>query len=109
MIKGIGTDIIEISRIEKAIKNENFLSRVYTKNEIAYANTKSKKEETLAGIFCAKESIVKAKGTGFKGEKFHNLEILHDENGKPFVNDENILITISHCTKYATATAIIKG
>lgn len=105
MIKGIGTDIIEINRIAKAIKRKHFLNRVFTENEIAYANNKV---ETLAGMFCAKESIVKAMGTGFESLDFHKFEILHDDKGKPYVKDKNIMITISHCKEYATATAIIK-
>lgn len=109
MLKGIGTDIIEIKRIEKAIKNAHFVERFFTQNEILYANSKSNKVETFAGIFCAKESVAKAMGTGFRDIKFHDIEILHDELSKPYLKDKNILISISHCKEYATATAIIKG
>lgn len=109
MFKGIGTDIIEISRIKKAIQSEHFIHRVFTKNEIEYATSKGNPEQSFAGMFCAKESIVKARGTGFVDFKFHDLEILHKENGMPYCSDENILISISHCKEYATAVAFIKG
>lgn len=109
MISGIGTDIIEISRIRKAIKKEYFLHKVFTDIEIEYASSKKDMAESLAGIFCAKESIVKAFGTGFRGFKFLDIEILHDDFGKPFMADENIMISISHCKDYATAVAFIKG
>lgn len=108
MFSGIGTDIIEINRIRSAIKNERFLNRVFTKNEIEYANGKKDFAETLSGIFCAKESVVKALGTGFGKIKFHDIEILHDEKNRPFLADDKILISISHCKNYATAVAFIK-
>lgn len=107
MISGIGTDIIEISRIKKAILSSHFIHRVFTTAEIEYAMSKGKPEQTFAGIFCAKESIVKAYGTGFAGRKFHDIEILHDNLGKPYCCDKNISISISHCKEYATATALI--
>lgn len=106
MILGLGTDIIEISRIEKATKSEHFVKRVFTPNEIEYAKTKSNKAQTYAGLFCAKESIVKALGTGFRELKFHDIEILHDDLGKPYVKNFNMIISISHSNEYATATAI---
>ena len=106
-ILGIGTDIIEIKRIEKAIKSQHFIERVYTPKEIEYIKNKGNKSQTFAGIFCAKESVCKAIGTGFSGKKFHDIEILHDEKGKPFVSGINVLITISHCKEYATSTAIL--
>ena len=109
MFKGIGTDIIEISRIKKAILSEYFINRVFTKEEIKYAMNKGNPEQSFAGMFCAKESIVKAMGTGFSDMKFHDIEILHDEKGKPYCIDENILISISHCKEYATSVAFIKG
>lgn len=109
MITGIGTDIIEIKRIEKSIQNEKFLNRVFTEKEISYAFSKSNKEQTFAGMFCAKESIVKALGTGFVKFNFLDYEILHDDLGKPYLENENIMISISHCKEYATAMAIIKG
>lgn len=107
MIKGIGTDIIEISRIKKSIESEHFVNRVFTKNEILYALKKAKPEQTFAGIFCAKESIVKAMGTGFYKNKFHDIEIIFDDLGKP--TNKYAQISISHCDEYATAVAIIEG
>ncbi len=108
-ILGLGTDIVEISRIRASIENEHFIKRFFTENEMKYAENKTNREQTYAGIFCAKESIVKAYGTGFRDIKFVDIEILHDELGKPFSNDKNIILTISHCKEYATATAIFWG
>lgn len=106
MIKGIGTDIIEIARVRKAVSKEHFVNRVFTEKEIEYARSKGDFAQTFAGIFCAKESIIKAWGCGFP---FQEIEILHDENGKPYCKDQKIFISISHCKEYATAMAVIEG
>lgn len=68
----------------------------------------------LSGRFAAKEAVSKALGTGFgKDLSFLDIEISHDERGKPVVtlfrkfSHEKVLLSISHCKEYATATAIL--
>ncbi len=121
MIKGIGNDILEIERLRSAIqKNSKFLTRIYTEKELEYYKKKGEKIETLAGMFCVKEAVSKALGTGFEGFAFTDIEILRNENKKPYVLlynkakdifDElggvNINISISHSRYYAQAVAII--
>ncbi len=121
MIKGIGSDILEIDRIELAIKkNPRFLTKIYTKNELDYYYEKGKKAETLAGIFCAKEAVAKALGTGFVSFSFIDIEICKYPSGKPYVllhknahkilneiNASNINLSISHSKYYAQAVAVI--
>ncbi|WP_300356697.1 holo-ACP synthase [Fusobacterium sp.] len=114
---GIGNDIIEISRIEKAIAKEIFIKKVFTENEIALISKKGNKAESFAGRFSAKEAISKALGTGVRNFSLTDIEILNNDLGKPYVifknNIENfndkyfIDISISHCKDYATAVAII--
>lgn len=115
---GIGNDIIEIKRIEKAIQNESFIKKVYTEKEIEYINSKGiNKVESYAGRFAAKEAISKALGTGVRDFSLLDMEILNDNLGKPFVlfknkiasfNEQYIThISISHCKEYATAMAVI--
>lgn len=117
-ILGLGTDIVEVSRIEKAInKTSGFLTRVFTKKEIEYCESKPNKYERYAGRFCAKEAIAKALGTGIRDFKLCDIEINNDNLGKPEVtlygtlaekkNSVEIHLTISHCKEYGTATAII--
>ena len=119
MIYGTGTDIVEISRIEKVLKKESFIKKCFTENEILYLKSKNFSPETAAGIFAAKEAVSKALGTGFRGFMPQDLEILHTENMKPYVkllpNTEkiavdlcisNIHISISHCKDYALAFAV---
>lgn len=87
MILGIGTDIIEIDRIGKAIeKTPKFIEKTFTDKEIELFKSKFMKVETIAGNFAAKEAISKAIGSGFRGFNFRDLEILRDELGKPIVN-----------------------
>ena len=121
MIVGIGNDIIEIERVEKAISKEGFIAKVYTQREIENIVKRGNRAETYAGIFSAKEAISKAIGTGVREFALTDLEILNDDLGKPYVivsdklnkiiqsKKENyqIEIAISHSKKYATAIAII--
>ena len=121
MIVGIGNDIIEIERIEKAILKEGFKNKVYTERELENIEKRGNRTETYAGIFSAKEAISKAIGTGVREFSLTDLEILNDDLGKPYVvvserldkiiksKKENyqIEISISHSKKYATAMAVI--
>ena len=121
MIVGIGNDIIEIERIEKAISKESFKNKVYTQRELENIEKRGNRTETYAGIFSAKEAISKAIGTGVREFSLTDLEILNDDLGKPYVvvserldkiikskkEDYQIEISISHSKKYATAMAII--
>ena len=87
MILGVGTDIIEIERIKKAIeRTPKFLEKTFTENEIELFKSKAMKAESIAGNFAAKEAISKAIGRGFRGFAFNDLEVLRDELGKPIVN-----------------------
>ena len=121
MIVGIGNDIIEIERIEKAISKEGFKNKVYTQKELENIEKRGDRVETYAGIFSAKEAMSKAIGTGVREFSLTDLEILNDDLGKPYVavsekldkiikdkkEDYQIEISISHSKKYATAVAIV--
>ncbi len=120
MSQGLGTDIIEIGRIEKIIGRygQKVLDRLFTKEEQAYCLQHRKSSQHFAGRFAAKEAIVKALGTGIKaGINWLDIEITNDEQGKPVVklspplnqkfNHPQLLISISHSKEYATAVAIL--
>lgn len=101
----IGTDIVLVSRIEKSIKSERFLRSVYTEREIEHC----KSSESFAGIFAAKEALLKAKGSGIKS-RLCEYEVLHDELGKPYFNGvENCDVSVSHDGDYAIASVILWG
>lgn len=124
MIKGVGIDIIEMSRINKAVENrENFVERFFTRGERDYFESKRKgKTQSIAGYFAAKEAISKALGTGLSGFKWKDIEILKSIEGVPQValkgkakviatelGISEIMISISHCKEYAVAQAIAIG
>ena len=67
MIKGIGTDILEISRMNKLVDNIKFMLSYYTDNEISYISERPNRAESAAAMFSAKEAAAKAIGTGFSG------------------------------------------
>lgn len=120
MIIGIGTDIIEINRIERAINsNKNFIKKVFTEKEIEMFNKRNMRSEVIAGNFAAKEAISKALGTGIKGFSLVDIEILRDEFGKPIAHLSNAIekiinkeyrlnISISHNKTSAIAFAILE-
>ena len=116
-----GVDIIEISRVKESIENigDNFLNRVYTKNEIEYCESRGKsKYEHYAARFAVKEAVFKALSQMVKNKyeiTWKDIETLNDEQGRPkvevlFIKDkkiENIDVSISHCKEYAIANVVV--
>lgn len=109
---GIGTDIIEIDRIEDSINRfgDQFLTKLFTPEEIAYCKKHKFPSKHFAGRFAAKEAIAKAIGSGF-GENLSwlDIEILPNEQKKPIAKCKDYLIqlSISHCQSYAVAMAMV--
>lgn len=118
MILGIGTDIVEIERIQEVLSRhgKRFLHRILTLKEQECAHG-AQTTQFLAGRFAAKEAISKALGTGISdGVAWTDIEILNDELGKPVVmlaehvrerfQNPQIDVSISHSKLYAIAFAI---
>ena len=124
MIFGIGTDIVEIKRIEEITSLEKFAGRILSENEqhIFASMNDSKKIRYISKQFAGKEAISKALGTGInKDVSFNNIEILRDVHGMPFFNPINQLehliadlgITKTHVSladenHYAIAIAVLE-
>lgn len=118
MIKGIGTDIIEISRIEDSMKNPRFLEKNFTDAENDYFRNKKMSPQSVAVSFAAKEAFSKALGTGISGFCYKDVEILHKDSGAPYINLYNnakemlgtgkIYVSLSHSQQYATAVVVIE-
>ncbi len=118
MILGIGTDIVDINRMKKAIERDAFIKKVFVDSEKERA---IKNAETAAGIFAAKEAFVKALGTGFWPVKPTDIEIAKTAEGKPYFvlygeakkcleeNNAVVYLSISHERDYATAFVVIEG
>jgi holo-[acyl-carrier protein] synthase len=83
MIVGIGVDIVEVERLEKAVTRfgNRFLNRVFTEQEIAYSMSKTHSCQKLASRFAAKEAAFKALGTGVTNWK--EAETTIEPSGKP--------------------------
>jgi len=121
----LGTDIIEVSRIEKILESthcNSFLKRVFTKDELNYCRHKdnsSYRSSSLAARFCAKEAVMKVLGEGFGKIDWKEIEVYNNTSGKPFIHlygkatklaqdngFRDIQISLSHTDNYATAAAI---
>lgn len=102
MIYGVGVDMTEISRVEKACQKDSFLRKVFTERE---AELYADKAAKLAANFAAKEAFSKALGTGVRGFTLREVELLRDELGKPYyafsgkaadiMEDKNLLAHVS--------------
>ena len=124
MIYGIGTDIVNISRFKKMKSLKSFSEKVLSDNElkISLIYNEEKLIKYLAKQFACKEALSKAFGTGIrKPILFKELEVLRDENGKPYFNPlgdvkktiVNLGITKTHVSladesEYAIAFAILE-
>ena len=124
MIFGIGTDIVEIKRIEEITSLKKFAGRILSENEqhIFASMNDSKKIRYISKQFAGKEAISKALGTGInKDVSFNNIEILRDDDGMPCFNPiyqlDNLIadlgITKTHVSladenHYAIAIAVLE-
>ncbi len=88
MIYGIGTDIVEVNRIDSSIEKfgDDFAERILAESEMASYLTSHIKSRFLAKRFAAKEAFSKALGTGLREPAtFQNIAVTHDELGKPLL------------------------
>ena len=87
-IFGIGTDIVNIKRMEKSLKKYGFKfkKKIFSKKEILYCEKKKNPSSYYAKRFAAKEAFSKALGTGIsKGISLKNIEISNNSKGKPYI------------------------
>jgi len=125
MIYGVGTDIVNIDRIQKIIlKNrEGFIKRVLTDHEQALFANKADSAAFCAKRFAAKEAFSKALGTGIgRAVSFQDLTIRNNDNGKPhFIPSEKLRLyllekgvkqahlSISDESQYAVAFVVLEA
>ena len=106
---GIGVDIVDLNRIN--IHNHHFINRILSEEEIMVFNafySDRRKLEFLGGRFAAKEAFLKACHKGLGEIPFKDIIILNDENGAPYINCDNAMISISHEQDYVIAFIVIK-
>ena len=118
-IVGLGVDICDIARVERAIaRHPTFRERVFTAEEIAYCDTKARPAESYAGRFAAREATIKALG-GYRGRRWQDISVSRSPSGAPALRlDGNakrradalgvteVLITFTHERTNAVAFAI---
>ncbi len=112
MITGTGIDIMLIGRMEKSIESGAFLKKVFSPAERGYIEEKGNKAQTAAGIFCAKEAYLKARGCGIGPLPLKEIEVLHRESGAPYIvggDGEAVHVSISHMGDIAVAQVIIES
>jgi holo-[acyl-carrier-protein] synthase len=121
MILQTGIDLVEVERLNQ-LKQEirqRFLKRVFTEKELSQAGDSN---EHLAGNFAAKEAVSKALGTGIGKVFWRDIEVQHDEQGKPHLflygkaaeiahqqGLDTWSISISHTREHAVAVAVAYG
>lgn len=115
MIVGIGLDMVDIERIQKACeKRKTFSNRVLTEKELSLYNTLSGKRQSefLAGRFSAKEAFSKAFGTGIGKVGFLDIEILPGDQGEPIITNSpfegSAFVSITHTDTVAAAQVILE-
>ena len=92
-IVGIGTDIVEIKRVERSYKQfgDKFSERILSESELQTKTFATQPVHYLAKRFAAKEAIMKALGTGLaKGVRFADFSVLNDESGRPYVEASGV-------------------
>jgi len=124
-ILGLGTDLVEISRMEDSLTQfgDRFLEKIFLPAEIAYARAQARPAVHLAARFAAKEAAAKAFGTGI-GESLPwlGLEVGRHANGEPFLRFHSTaadlartrgvtraLVSLSHTQTLASATVALVG
>lgn len=84
MIKGLGVDIVEIERMRRVLeRHPRMRERLFSADERAYCDARSKPEVHYALRFAAKEAVLKSLGTGFSGMAFTDVEVVRDASGRP--------------------------
>ncbi len=124
MIYGIGTDITEVERIKnRLLKNPDLKLKIFSSEEIAYCEKQVFPEQHYAGKFAAKESFLKAIGTGLRLTfDINQVEILNEDNGRPVIrlseslkertadmNFTKVHLSISHSKSAAIASVVIEA
>ena len=124
MIVGVGLDLVEIARVEALLDRHGaaFLDRVLHPDESRARIDTANGPTHVAGLFAAKEAVMKALGTGMAGAAFSEIAIRHTDAGQPYVElgggaaekasalgVSSWQLSISHSKQTAGAVAIALG
>jgi holo-[acyl-carrier protein] synthase len=125
MVIGVGTDLIEIARIEQSVARygEHFVARIFTAAEVEYCRRKKNAAESFAARFAAKEAGAKALGTGIsRGIGWLDLEVVHEPGGRPAlalrgraaerakqIGVARVSLSLTHSRDTALAVVVMEG
>ena len=108
---GIGVDLIEVKRIKRLAKNDRFLAKVFSKEEIRYCASRKNKYQHFAVRFAAKEAVWKALNRS--GVRWRDISVEKSVSGRPEVHLRHkkfgavtVMLSLSHTEKYAAASAV---
>lgn len=122
MIYGVGIDIIKIGRIQNAVERwgEDFLNRVFTREEKSYCYSKKVPFLSLSVRFAAKEALVKAIGSEIH-VSYKDIEVVTSDKGKPYIklygevkkyfiekNINRIHLSLSHEREFGIAYVVLE-
>jgi holo-[acyl-carrier protein] synthase len=124
-ILGTGIDIVENLRIKRSLNNDQFITRIFSTNEILLSKNVKDKTGYYSKRFAAKEAFVKSIGTGFRNNlNFKDISVVNDKSGKPSflitdklkkivkiqfkVSSFNFFLSISDEKKYSIAFVILQ-
>lgn len=112
----VGIDSVEISRIKKSLENPRFCERVFGKTEYSQLAMRGFPVQSAAASFSAKEAFSKALGTGIRGFRLSEVELLRGESGEPYLKlSGNALklaaglrfaVSVTHTRELATVVVI---
>jgi holo-[acyl-carrier protein] synthase len=123
MIAGIGTDIVDVERVERAVRRHpGFLERVFTPSEIDYCDGQHRRFEGYAVRFAAKVAFLKALGTGLRdGITWQDMEVVRHPNGRPELvlrgraldammerGASRAWVSLSHTRAYGVAVVVLE-
>jgi holo-[acyl-carrier protein] synthase len=125
VITGLGVDIVEIDRMRLALERRpRMKERLFSAEERAYCEKRSRPEVHYALRFAAKEAVLKALGTGFSGMRFTDVEVMRESSGRPVprlsgraaqraeelgIVEMHLSLSFTHSTAVASAVAITEG
>ena len=115
----VGTDLVDVARIGRLIRNRKFLQRIFTAEEIRYCRDKKHAAQHFAVRFAAKEAVWKALATvaGLTGLSHRAIGVRRSPSGQPFVHldgrlkkyEKRMALSLSHTHEYAMAVAVYFG
>lgn len=123
MIRGIGLDLVKISRIERLCSRygQSFTARVFTPAEQGYCQNKGRPAQHFAARFAAKEAVFKLLGAP-AGISFHDVEVVSTPSGQPLLKLSGVaaqaakqlkikrtLLSLTHEQETAAAVAVGEG